>query len=55
MTYQYKPKRITRTCDNCHNLLRKADMYEPLNDSQLKKLCSGCFQLWLDGQIGDLR
>ena len=43
--------KITRTCDGCKELLKKADMYEPLNDNKYKKLCPTCFDKWLENKL----
>lgn len=43
--------KVTRTCDNCKQLLRLADKYEPLNDSRFRNLCKKCFDLWLDDKL----
>ena len=56
MAYNNKPsKKITRTCDACHKLLRLSEAYETLQEnhkpSKYNKLCPKCFDKWLNGEL----
>ena len=54
----YKPSpKITRTCDNCKCLLRKADAVDNLRfngiPTKYNQLCKKCFDLWLEGELDE--